>query len=240
VFDAVYYGFGLALAVAVLATALTALWLRDRSAEALGIAAASSGLGLALVSGFALNAVRVTTGDLVYQQVHFAGFYVAFGLVLLGADLVIGAARRVRVFGWLSFASTVLIAGWFLLHAGDYAVATGGSLHVPQQIVYFLPLYFVLGAAMSASIVLAAIDPRRRITLALLAGFAALILVGMLRESNVISSSGVPLLDLIIAFGPFTAGAVALWLAALSLPHAPRLATEEGFEPSIFTNARRG
>ena len=59
----------------------------------------------------------MTTGDLFYQQVHFAGFYVAFGLVLLGVDLVIGAATRLRVVAWLSFTATVLIGGWFLLHA---------------------------------------------------------------------------------------------------------------------------
>ena len=74
----------------------------------------------------------------------------------------------------------------------------------------------------------------------LLAAFAGLALAGMLRESDMIPSSGVPLLDLIIAFGPFTAGAVALWRAAWSLPHAPPVTREEGFGPHTFTSARRG
>ena len=39
---------------------------------------------LTLVAGFSLDALRSATDDLVYQQAHFALFYVAFGLILWG------------------------------------------------------------------------------------------------------------------------------------------------------------
>ena len=49
--------------------------------------------------------------------------------------------------------------------------------------------------------------------------FAALVLVGMLREATLIPASGDSLVDLLVAFVPFTMGGVCLLMSATRLRH---------------------
>ncbi len=236
VFDATYRALNAIMALVLLATAGRALRLRRRSTDpsgrsvAMAVAVTALAVVLVLVVGVGLQAIRDSTGDLFYQQVHYAAFYVGFGLVLAAVDTVVSAARQddvirgsgrawsaARLAGWGVFALAVTIAGAFLVDAAALPGATGN--HVPQQAVFFLPVFVVLGlAALVLGFVALTDRGPLRAACGWFAAFAALVFLGMLREATILPSSGEPLVDLLVAFGPFTAGSTCLLLGGRSIP----------------------
>ena len=236
IFDATYRALNAIMALVLVATAGRALLLRRRSTDPVGrsvavaVAVTALAVVLVLVVGVGLNAIRDSTGDLFYQQVHFAAFYVGFGLVLAAVDTVVAAARQddsirgsgpawsaARIAGWGVFALAVTVASAFLVDAAALPGATGNR--VPQQAVFFLPVFAVLGLAalVLAGVALADRGPMRAVC-GWFAAFAALVFLGMLREATILPSSGEPLVDLLVAFGPFTAASMCLFLSGRSVP----------------------
>ena len=244
VVDATYRGSAGVMMFVLLATAIRAGRVRGALADPSGRTQATAtmltalGVGSALVIGVGLDALRVSTGDLFYQQVHFAAFYVGFALVLRAADLITSDDRRadpalvtptmwrwVRFGLWAAYAVSVAIALAKLLAAGNGT--PGHDQRVPQQVVYYLPVFCSLAIAAIAPLALAARTPdrgwRRRV-LVWFGAFAALSFVGMLREATIIPSTE-PLVDVVIAFGPFTAGTICLYMSCRAVAGSHRKAT---------------
>jgi hypothetical protein len=235
-FELIYYGLATGLAVVLLTTAVKGMRLRrllpDRTsrASALGVALAAIGVETTLVAGVTLDALRPVTGDLLYQQVHFSIFYLGFALVLSGVDQVASsqptltpvrawAAARAGI--WIAYAGAVGFSVWLLANAGAAATAQQRALHhVPQQPAFFLPLLLVLAVS---TVVLAWLATTRgaaretRGLVAWLSAFTGLVLIGCMREATIIPSSGEPLVDLLVAFGPFAAAGVCLSLGLATL-----------------------
>jgi hypothetical protein len=235
IFDATYRSLSGITALVLLVTAGRALRLRHQSRDggdrsvALAVAVTALAVELALVMGVGLNEIRASTGDLFYQQAHFAVFYLAFALIVAAVYAIVAAARRddlirgpgrawsaARLVGWGAFGLAVAIAGAFLLQAGALPGAIGG--HVPQQAVFYLPVFVVLGLA---ALVLGGVALTRRGPMRAVCGwfaaFAALAFLGMLREATILPSSGEPLVELLVAFGPFTAASICLLLGGRSV-----------------------
>ena len=236
VFDFLYWSLGGIMLVAFIAAiARSVAGLRRPSADRLqgeGILAIGIGASLTLVVGFSLNALRSVTGDLFYQQVHFALFYVAFGLILWGFD-------RVGMFGdhssrprlaaraivWAAFAVATGLAVVGLLTPDSYRIVSGGDDRYVQQPLFFLPLFVVLAAGAARLPIW--LDTAQRATVRpWLAALAACMLVGMLRESNILPATNQPILDLLLAFGPFTLAALCLYRAASVGAGRPELGRE--------------
>ena len=174
-----------------------------------------------------LDALKSTTGDLVLQQVHFAVFYVAFGAVLLGVDRIAGATlaagtaavagrrwRAARVAGWAAFCLSVAIAGANLMSPAGYrVVGPTGVVRYVQEPIFCLPLVVTLLIGVFGPLAIVQMTrpptPHPRIV-AWFAAFAALSLVGVLREAMVIPLSGSAELDLVIIFGPIAVGTLCL------------------------------
>jgi len=230
VFDSLYWSLGGIMLVAfVVAIAKSIAALRHsslaRSGPA-GILAIGVGAMLTLVVGFSLNMLRSTTGDLLYQQAHFMLFYVAFGLILFGFDRVgmLGGHRSTtghaaRAIVWGTFGLATAAATFGLLRPDTYRLISGGDVRYVQEPLFFLPLFAVLAAG---SVRLRSwVHPgRRRTAEAWLAALSALLMLGMLREATLIPSTDEPILDLLLAFGPFTLAALCLYRAA-SLARGP-------------------
>lgn len=175
------------------------------------------------MAGVGLNLVSPLTGDLLYQQVHFTIFYLGFALLLHGIEALAWptaaspSSRRLRWLGRGAFGLAVAVAAVYLYDPASY---TASGHHVAQQGVFYLPLVVVLllGATVPTAVALARPDERALRTARLwFAAFATLAFVGMLRESTLLPSSGEPMVDLLLAFGPFALGGVCLWLSARSL-----------------------
>ena len=82
-----------------------------------------------------------------------------------------------------------------------------------QEPLFFLPLFVVLaaGAARLPSWLDAA---QRRTAQPWLAAFAAFTLLGSLRESTIMPATDQPIVDLLLAFGPFTLASLCVYRAA--------------------------
>jgi len=159
VFEGLYWSLGGAMLVAFVATvARSVADLRrpgDRT-NSQAILAVAVGALLALVVGFTLNSLRPAMGDLVYQQFHFVGFYLAFGLVLWGFDRagMTGArmsapGRVLRPVVWGAYLVATAVAVATLLAPDGYRVGSAGGTHYAQLPQFFLPLFVALavGAA---------------------------------------------------------------------------------------------
>ena len=236
-YDSLYYGVCVAMAGLLLVTLVQSLGVYRSSDEpvrrgyALGILAAALGTELAFMAGVSLNAIRSATGDLFYQEVHFAVDYVGFALITFGVIVVLDAARAgdarklpawiwpsVPLVLWLAYAGATAVATSALLAARPSSLASAGSqAHVSQQVVYFLPIFetTAIGAMILLGlVVLDVVSGWRRQSTIALGLFAGLAFVGFLRESTIIPSSGEPYLDLFMAFGPFILAVVSLFLGA--------------------------
>jgi hypothetical protein len=223
-FDALYWSLGGVMLVAFLATiARSVADLRARRGSR-SVASATLlvaiGALLALVAGFSLNALRPITGDLVYQQVHFIAFYVAFGLVLWGFDRVgmtgdpaSTAGRVLRGTVWGAFGLGTAIAIAALLDPAGYRIVSSGDVRYVQEPLFFLPLFVALGVGVAWLPGWLSVHARgsARPWLAALSGF---MLLGMLREATIVPSTDQPIVDLLLAFGPFTVAALCLYRAA--------------------------
>jgi hypothetical protein len=156
--------------------------------------------------------------------------YVAFGAVLLGVDRIAGATmgagteavadrrwRAARLTGWATFGLSVAIAGAVLLSPAGYrVVGPTGDVRYVQEPVFYLPLVVTLliCAFGPLAIVRKAGPPTPHFRIAAwFAAFAALSLLGVLREATVIPLSGSAELDLLITFGPIAVGTLCLLMS---------------------------
>jgi hypothetical protein len=117
-----------------------------------------------------------------------------------------------------------LFAARVLVDPASYTTSHG---RVAQQTVFYLPLVVVLVIGLVLMLALAAQDAGdRALRRARLwfGGFSGLALVGVLREATVIPSSGEPLVDLLVAFGPLVLAGFCLGLSEWSLYRVPRTA----------------
>ena len=190
---------------------------------AIGLGWAGLGTLIALVAGVGLDLISPLTDDLLYQQVHFTIFYLGFALLLHGIEALAwptaasSSSRRLRWLGRGAFGLAVAVAAVYLYDPASYRVS---GHHVAQQGVFYLPLVvvLVLGASVPTAMAFARPSERALRTARLwFATFATLALVGMLRESTLLPSSGEPMVDLLLAFGPFALSGVCLLLSVRSL-----------------------
>jgi hypothetical protein len=177
------------------------------------------------------------TGDLFYQQVHFVLFYFGFGAVLWGFDRVgmlgdraSGRGRARRTITWTAFGVATVMALVELLTPDNYRVASHGDVAYVEELLFFLPIFVALtaGAVWLPSWLVAA---ERQTTRPWLAALAGLLLFGMLRESTVLPSTDQPIVDLLLAFGPFTLAALCLYMAASVRSGQPVSAQAEPVAP---------
>jgi hypothetical protein len=170
------------------------------------------------------------TGDLVGHQLRFALFYVGFGLVLAGMEHLawpLGTGSRTYRWRWLgrsAYGAAIVLAAPFLLDPASYTTSHG---RVAQQTVFYLPLVVVLLIGLVLTLALATREPcDRALRRARLwfGAFSGLALVGVLREATVIPSSGEPLVDLLVAFGPLILAGFCLGLSEWSLYRVLRAA----------------
>jgi hypothetical protein len=237
IYDTMYAGFGIILVVILGAILGRSLRRATRASgtppasDAACFALASGGTLLSVIVGFGLNALRTQIGDLAFQQWHFGAFYVGFALVLVGIDRLgltphpetgvrTGARWTVaRSFAWAGFAGATVLAAGVLLVPSEYRVELRGDVRYVQLAVFYLPLVATLLVGLIAlpmAAVTTRTDPARRRSLWWFAAYAGLMLLVVLREATVIASTGEPIVDLLVAFVPFTLGAICLFVAARS------------------------
>jgi hypothetical protein len=230
IFDATYYGICLALTSLLSGVFIASVRLRFRArsaaseAFATAVMLATGGAGVALVGGVSLNALAPETGDLFYQRTHFAIFYVGFAAMLVGLTRVARVTQLVEwprlpiqvALGltgvlWGTFGIAVIAAAMALAVAGPTPQSAG---HVPQQTIYFVPVFlaFAFCIVVPLGLAIASGPGWRRRALVWFALFASLTFVGFLREANLITSSGEPMVDLLAAFAPFSLAGLALYL----------------------------
>jgi hypothetical protein len=240
-FEAIYYLLTAMIAIVlVTVTGLSIIAERRTSSsifrkDALGIGLAAIGATVSILGGVSLDTLAKSgsINGLFYQQSHFLIFYGGFALIFYGLTrMLLGATvslflekkkqlrQRFLILLWSSFVSTVIVSSVYLLNPSTYTIIySGGSLHVAQQQIFFLPLIFtcVLG---SLAVPLGMIGkegqfPRK---MALWFGvFSIFTLIGVLREATLIPSSGNPLIDLLVAFGPFAIASLCLLFSSKSL-----------------------
>lgn len=235
VYDTIYYS--LTVASTLVLIYATFLGFRKRhnlsdptyKNQALGIALAAFGFAITIFGGVLLDILtkKGIISDLLFQQLHFPILYVGLAMILFGIDASLLTVQKLfksvvnnlhvkqqRIFLWGVLIATTAISMFYL-----FTISVGSSQHVVQQPVFYLPVIFVILVGIIELPILAIISKnspiRTHLTWFSLSMF--LILVGALREATVIPSSGEPLIDLLVAFGPFTAASVCLYLSARSL-----------------------
>jgi uncharacterized membrane protein YidH (DUF202 family) len=231
IYDATYAGLSAVMALVLLATVVRGARQRatatdpSRRTQATAIMVAAVGVLASLVAGVGLQAIRSTTGDLLYQQVHFAVFYVGFGLVLVGSDRVVSDDRTadpspVSPDGWRRWRWTLWGIWAAATAVGVAKLATAGvgapqaDRRVPQEPIYFLP---VLVALVIVTVVMLALAGRtsdrgwRRQVVIWFGLFGGLLFIGFLREATIVPSTNEPIVDLLLAFGPFAAATLCLY-----------------------------
>jgi len=234
VFDPTFYAFGTVIVCFLTATVVIAI-MKLRGSKSIEVRKLVMGTVL-----FALGAIVTTVGvvllsflsrsgeidPFLYLQSEFLDIYFGFGLILSGIQFTVYAggsklASTFRALTWLTFAASSTISAAFLLNRATYAVSFSGStMHVAQQLVFWLPVFLTscIGLVVLPVLALRAGDSGLRSHASLFAVSILLVLVGCLKESNLIPSSGDPLRDLLVSFVPFTTGSVILLLAASRLP----------------------
>ena len=235
-FELVYFGLGGVLALLLLVTATLAVRGQRvptdprQQTALLAICFAACGLEVALITGVILDALKATTGDVFFQVTHFPIFYAAFAIVLYGAEklsvafLAPSEGRDVRaVFGWIHraiwsvYGVVTAVALFQLVSSATYFATTGANGgRMPQQVSYFYPIFLALAVSgfvgWSMTIRTRAGSPGQR-ALGWFGAFALAALIGTLREATVIPSSGDPVTDVAVAFGPFVAAGLFLFMS---------------------------
>jgi hypothetical protein len=197
--------------------------------QLVGIALAAGGFAVTIFAGVFFDTItkRGIISDLLYQQLHFPLFYVGSAMILFGIDsslLIVQKlfhsiaknphVKKLRILLWGVFTATVAISVFYL-----FTVSAGPSQHVAQQPIFFLPIILVIliGIIELPILTVVAKNSSLRNHLAWFSLSMFLIFVGALREATIIPSSGEPLIDLLLAFAPFTAASFCLYMSAKSL-----------------------
>ena len=235
VYDTLYYALTVASTLLLVYTTFLGFKKRHNLSDptyrnqALGIALAALGFAITIFGGVLLDILtkRGIISDLLFQQSHFSILYVGLAMILFGIDASLLTAQKLlhslvnklhvkqqRILLWGVFIATLAISVFYL-----FTLSAGPSQHVSQQLVFYLPVIFVILVGIIELPILAIISKnspfRKCLTWFSLSMF--LILVGALREATIIPSSGEPLIDLLVAFGPFTAASVCLYMSIRSL-----------------------
>ncbi len=241
-FDVIYYSLSGTIILTLLCTVFYGFKIRRALADplqrnrALGLSLTALGMGVSVIGGVLLTdlARSGALSDLLEQQARFSVFYAGNGLILYGIDATASAARQsdpflsderrwvlLRVLLWASFAIAVLIAALYLFNPGTYTFTyKGNRQHAVQQQVFYLPLFVTtaIGAILLPFLAVRSKDAALRGHLIWFGLFAAFVGVGLLRESVIIPLSADPLIDMLVAFVPFTVAGISLCLAVRSLP----------------------
>lgn len=241
VFDPTYYGLTiLIMTVAVVSAILTfrfrsGLTDRGERARARGLVVASLGFIVVFIAATAFLALLRTgvLGGFLYLQAQFLVVYVGSAMMLYGVDATVlsvkdagaqshheGRRTKLRAALWLAFALSVATAVAYLFNPSTYTVtASGSTQYVAQEGIFWLPpmVTFLAGIVGLPLFALTRKESAVRRHAAWLGLFFMLELLGALKESNLIPSSGDPYTDLLVAFVPFTAGAFCLLVSTRSL-----------------------
>ncbi len=254
IFDPTYYSLSALILVLAFSSALAILLNRNKFTDnskrslAVGIGLVALGYGLIFIIAVTLLALfrGGTLAGFLYLQIEFALVYLGCGLVLFGVDNVLfgpralkaeqptknhlGRNARPRSILWIAFFVSVGIALIFLFDTQTYTVTiVGGTMHVAQEAIFWLPpaVTMIVGAICGLIIALKGVPTATSSQGIYLILFFFLEIVGMLKESNIIQSLGDPFADLLLAFVPFSAGAVCLaivtWLTVKSVNYRNRM-----------------
>ena len=226
IFEILYYGLTIAMVI-LLGSILFARFNPGRnpahSMALRGIKLIALGTILALIGGVSLDTLSKAgiLGDLAYQQIHFSIFYAGFAAILYGFGLsfAIPPSRSgaIKIAAWILYAAAVVLAAANLFNPATYVVAaSGGIQHYAQQRIFFLPLFYVLAAGLILWVysILSKKDLLVRRNQPWLGLFLLFLLAGLLREATIIPSSGMPVVDILVAFGPFMLASVCLFMSA--------------------------
>lgn len=253
IFDPTYYGLTALIVVLALAASILSLRLGRSSADGKQRVRAT-GTGLAAL-GFVVVFIAATTflallragalGGILYQQAQFSVVYVGIALMLYGVERSVTTAetsdpqskrpreRNLRAAIWIAFAVSVVVALIYLFNPSTYTVnVSGGTQHVAQQGVFWLPAFVAFAAGVGGLPVFALMtrDAAARRHAIWFGLFFVIELLGILKESLVIPSSGDPFVDLLAAFIPFTVGGLCLLASALTL-------RSPGFQKNVIEDA---
>lgn len=235
--DLVYYSFSGILCMALIYVVVWELKMRHSTSVlffrlwSLGLILTSCGGLITVLSALLLNEAAwdgIIT-YLQYQMIHFSIFYVAMGLILYGTNAVALATNsprtenresdwnKLRLGIGILFIISIVVACSFLYNPGTYQITRVGSrVLAAQQQVFFLPLIFTLIVSAIVPIILVRgkKDAKLRGYLLWYASCSIFTLVGLLRESTIIPSSGNQVIDNLIVFLPLTIGGLCLLMSA--------------------------
>lgn len=228
-FDAIYAILCVAMLLALADATFMGFRRRVRSSDrrfrqqTLGIASIAIGTALALLGGLVADAFLMDSP--LFQQFRFGAYDVGFALIVAGLDRILRAspaadalANWSRAVVWLAFLGTLSVSVFFLANPRTFVMNQYG-LQI-QLTIYWLPLLTatLLGAVLLLLVASRVSERRAREHLMWIGAFAALLFVGLLRESLIMPGLGSPLANLLVAFVPFVAGSLCLCAAVRNLP----------------------
>ncbi len=227
-FDTIYYALTALLLLSLGYAALAGYKLYNSSPSSLkrrarGITLAALGTGLALLGG--LFADAFLKSSTWFQQVRFALYYAGFALVTFGLDATAVAGQQTvahplrlsRFILWALFLAPLALSVFYLLNPNTFVLNQAGVQ--VQLTVYWIPMLATTCAGAILLFFLAfGVDARgRREYLVWIGAFAALIFIGLLRESLILPDLGNPLTNLLAAFVPFALAGICLCLGVRNL-----------------------
>jgi len=241
IFDPTLYALTALIGLVAILTAIICVrtrgMLSDQGQRSRAIGTGMSALGYSIVLVAAISLLTLmrdgVVSGFIYLQAEFIVAYLASAMILYGVDKTVfpmkGSASRpsnarreirARAAIWAAFFVSVGIALAYLLNPSTYTVTSTGLVqHVAQQGVFWLPAFFtvVVGALTVPVFAVRRSDGATRRHAIYLSLFFFLVPIGMSKESNLIPSLGDPLLDMLVAFVPFTAASFCLLLSATRL-----------------------
>ena len=230
VFDPTVYGLSIFIVAAALYAAAVSLGVRraarDPVRRRMAVGTCLAAVGFATIIGTAISLLALyragSVGGLLYLQVQFAVVYVGCASIFVGVDRMALSSwgPTLRRLLWIAFLASVVIASAFLLDPATYTVTdVGGATRVAQEGVFWLPPFatLIIGAIVVSVSARGRAEALTRAPAFWLAVFMASEVIGILKESNLVPSSGDPFADMLLAFVPFEVGSLSLALGANSL-----------------------
>jgi hypothetical protein len=230
-FDVTYHALAVGILLALGYSIYSSLKLRHNSSllifrqRALGIIWIALGTAIALLGG--LFADSFLKNSAYFQQVRFALYDAGFTLVTGGFMTVVAASqaayalpkylsnsKQVRSLVWFLFLGALVVSAFNLVDPNTFILNQYGFQ--TQRAVYFYPMLIttLVGSALLFLVAFVIQERAARPPLFWLGVYAALVFVGLLRESLIIPDLGNPLTNLLVAFVPFFMGSLCLSFAA--------------------------
>jgi hypothetical protein len=232
-FDVIYYALSFGILLALGYSILVALNLRHKTRllifrqRAWGIILIALGTATALLGG--LSADAFLKENAYFQQIRFALYDSGFALIMIGFTTIIAASqaayplprylsnlKQVRLLAWFLFLGALLVSAFYLIDPDTFVRNQSGFQ--TQRAIYFFPMLSVtfVGFAILFPVAFAIQKRNERAPLIWLSAYAALVFVGLLRESLILPDLGNPLTNLLVAFVPFFIGSLSLGFSAVS------------------------